>query len=128
MCKYTARRAKYKEKSFFFIVESQSVFLGIANPTYLLFLKCEYETQSVWSRGLCLNVASMQLNCVLHDGKPKSCTSACATSSLIHSVEALKDARQMLVSDALSVVAESELPIIAIIFSTQSDASPFSCM
>ena len=128
MCKYSARRAKYKEKSFFFIVESQSVVMGVANPAYLLFLKCEDETESVWCRGLCLNVASMQLNRVLHDGKPKSCTSACATSSLVHSVEAFEDARQMLLSDALSVVAESELPIIAIIFSTQSDASPFSCM
>ena len=57
----------------------------------------------------------MELNAVLHDGESQTCAAHLAASSLIHPVETLEDAIDMLRSDTYTVVGEAEIVILRIL-------------
>ena len=56
----------------------------------------------------------MQSDCILDNGKAQSRSAKFAAAAFIHTVEALEDARKMLIGDSCTIIGKSKVVVLLI--------------
>ena len=98
------------------------------NIMVLLFRKAETECRAYFQFTLYPNPAAVALDDVLYDGKAKAGAPQLSGAILVHAVEALKYAVQVLSRYTDSCVCNGDVHFISRILYRDRDGSPFRCI
>ena len=74
------------------------------------------------------NISPVEENGILHNGESKACTTQFAATPIVHSIEALEDARKIFERNAYTIVGKGEVEELCIPSCADGDGGVFACV